>query len=855
MKNEYVSKHSKPESSVKKTGNTAPQRRSDDGWAASAPSGSGRTASTGNRAGRSAPKKAAPKRSAGIIILLLLIILAAAGILVYLAVNVFQLELPFLPVKAEATPVPTEEVTPAPTAEPTPVPTPEPTATPEVQKIYTAEAGTLDNGGSYVSADAWTQDGLYASSWTIADDGYSYLYQISSIDSDGTAKQLGSYRTMDGLSNEENWNNYFSSAVLTAVSAAADGTPVALECVSSSGETTDGETVESRFSTRYFARALNSEGAELSSVELAFEDPEETSAVKAFRINSAGNYILMTDTGTAMFGADGTLLSVMISDSYTDSMVLLSDGRAGIVTWGPEGQSMNALSEDGSAFEDLWELPDSACVFADGAGKYVFFYSTGVELYGVNGETDEAEEILNWSAMNVSGIRVSGFVSRDGTDFVCVTNKPEENGRYTSELVKLTRKEKTDDGAAEQQELVLVSVSPMENLQDAVAEFNKGSAVKILLRTFEMGETEEETLAALNTFVEEELDGKMPDLIDMTGMPYEEMAVTGLLEDLYPYLDADTELDRTQILPQILSALEIDGKICATCSGFSLSTVIGPKKVIGDRDSWTFNEYSSVTSTMGDGISIFDGYTTRDTVLYEELGLNADSFVDWSALTCDFSSETFVKLLKFVKNVPEYTEDPDSVSVGGGNQFLERTTLFSFDDIILAANDFDQNEVYVGMPVAEGYGNGLNLYRDFAMSSSCTDKQAAWQFLRTCFTEAYQTGENFWYFPSNLNAFENALAEARTVQTDASGNNIVRAALLQEGKDPQYFYQLTDTMAAEVRALAEHVNGCCCSEAIYNLVSENAAGYFDGTESAEAAAEAVQEAVSAYLTELAQQKQ
>ena len=108
----------------------------------------------------------------------------------------------------------------------------------------------------------------------------------------------------------------------------------------------------------------------------------------------------------------------------------------------------------------------------------------------------------------------------------------------------------------------------------------------------------------------------------------------------------------------------------------------------------------------------------------------------------------------------------------------------------------------------------LNLRKGFAMGSDCADKDAAWQFIRSGILSSAQNSS--WPFPSNQNAFENALAMA-------------------------------GEQAELVRLILSHAAPNAENDLIYNLVLENAADYFAGNGNSGEAAQRVQDAVVSYL--------
>ncbi len=510
---------------------------------------------------------------------------------------------------------------------------------------------------------------------------------------------------------------------------------------------------------------------------------------------------------------DGQSVGSVIPGGYVSNLVVLNDGRIGIVSWDENKQKLSVLNAASDAVEETITLPASAICFADGTDAYSFYYSTGVDFYGYDLAEKSSDLIFNWTAAGVNGARVSAITTTDGSTFSCLTNTwRDDTMSVESELVKITGSPKSPE--AGKTELILLSVNPLESLQDAIVSFNRENGnTRILLKAFEPDDSEPEMIRSIRKFVDDELGGRFPDLLDLTGLPYEAMAAVGLLEDLTPYLNQDAELSGN-ILPQVLEALTVKGGLYGTASGFTLGTVIGPERFLGNMTGWTFDQFNSMTATMGEGTYAFGAQDTQGSVLYDLLGMNLHRFVNWETLTCSFDDAGFSKLLQFVKKLPaEMRDTNDSELIQSKIQLLQRIPLYNAADIAEAGSDF-ASPVYIGLPVIDGGGNVLSVHRDYAVSASCADKEAAWKFVRSAFIAGNQAGG--WIFPSGRGAFEASLA--------AAGD---RAELLKS---------ILNNSAPNAEVTE-----------IYDLVMDNAKEFFSGKVGVATAVSAIQTAVSEYL--------
>ena len=100
-------------------------------------------------------------------------------------------------------------------------------------------------------------------------------------------------------------------------------------------------------------------------------------------------------------------------------------------------------------------------------------------------------------------------------------------------------------------------------------------------------------LTKLNTEI---ISGTVPDLLLLDGLPAQQYMAKGLLEDLYPYIDADPELSRGQLIESVLDSVAFGGKLYQTVKNFYVNTILCPKSVVGDISGWTLDWYYGSSS-------------------------------------------------------------------------------------------------------------------------------------------------------------------------------------------------------------------------------------------------------------------
>ena len=648
----------------------------------------------------------------------------------------------------------------------------------------------------------------------------------------------------------------------------------------------------SNYEEHYYITLLDKEGRRLKSSELDLEYPRsETDYFSPGRFvilddgtmlacGETAIYAFNTDTGSYLYKIDGSF-------EWLSSLFRASDGTVYAAGYG--------MTADGSYNATVCPLDVKARRFGEGVpidgdlyriipgdNKYLFYFNYGNYFCGYDKAKQESVRLFNWINVDVLGDDLQNpAVLPDGTIVGIMTEWDKNYENATRTLVSI---HEVPYASLPQKTVLTLATDGMDyNVQRQLVKFNRASdSVRIEMQDYsqyddyqtdydESGYGENGGMTKLRTEI---LSGKMPDILDLSGMPTRQLAAKGLLMDLYPFLDADPSLSRDDIFPNVLKALETDGKLTSVSSGFYIQTCLASKRVVGDRQGWTYSDLNEALATMPEGCSVFDVGTTRDYVLRTMLELDMSSFVDWSTGKVNFESQDFIDLLTFVKGFPadfdwdnhEWTKEDESYyRVQQGQQLLLNFGLTGFEDLASYENIFGGPDsfTFIGYPTSKGVGNLMRVNSGFAVSRDCKDPQAAWEFLRILLTESYEE-ELGYNFPANRNLFEKQKKDAMTPTyvKDADGNFAIDPETGEREKEikgwtfdpetmesiPVYAYTAEQIERAEkVIAVTDRVPDA--NKPLVDIVREQAQPFFAGQRSAEEVAKFVQSKANIYVNE------
>ncbi len=547
----------------------------------------------------------------------------------------------------------------------------------------------------------------------------------------------------------------------------------------------------------YYLRVLNPDGSEESHFDLKpLQEQIEAEggyfSPYNFVATADGKLLMNADSGFLVVDREGKLeQKVEIDAGWIETLMQLPDGRLAVAYYGESSEVMSIL-------DPVTYQPDPAQTYpvtnvynaTPGGGDYDFYYNNGSNFMGYTLGAEKPEKILNWINADVdpSGINRC-YVTEDGRIVALQTEwtetEDEQGNIYSSEpttsILILT---KVPASSVAQKQVLTMAVMWLDwDMQRQVVKFNRSSPdTRIEILDYSEYNTPDDYSAGQTKLNTEIMAGNLPDILNLSGISWNKLAARGFLTDLKPYLDADPELNG-QIFDNVLRALETEGKLYRTAANFSVQSYVGAASVVGDTPGWNLAEFNAALKKMPAGCEPFGMWMNRETVLNLGLGLEMNKLIDWSTGKCTFDTPRFTDILKLAAQFPkevdyedyQWSEDDEEPNrIATGRQMLMQAWMSDFSDVQMYDAVFGGNATYIGFPTSEGVGNAISFNDEgYAITSKCRNKDAAWQFLRTLFTESYQN--RGWGFPTNKNAFRKSLERAMTpqYQTDMNGNFVL----------------------------------------------------------------------------------
>lgn len=340
--------------------------------------------------------------------------------------------------------------------------------------------------------------------------------------------------------------------------------------------------------------------------------------------------------------------------------------------------------------------------------------------------------------------------------------------------------------------------------------------------------------------------GDGPDIIDLSAFEFDiaSYAAKGIFEDLYPYIDEDEALDRTDIVETVLRTTEYNGTLPGIMSGFTIKTIATTNEIAQDRTTWSVPEFSDYIANIGSAFLLSEDAMDIESLLYTLSQTTFKSYVDYSTGTADFDNQEFIDFLTACT-----ASDFD-----GNNSIKARiVSVGSFMEQQVLEGMMGDEIAYIGFPVLdeEESGSYINNQENYlAICSSSAHKDLCWEFIRCFLSEEYQDSKYIkeieTAFPTNKNSLNNLASYSMTPVYDEDNVEITERGMYGSTYEPA-----NQSTVNQIMALIESVQTSqrCDPVALTELINEEVCSLLSGSQSAEKTAENIQNRASTLVSE------
>ena len=575
--------------------------------------------------------------------------------------------------------------------------------------------------------------------------------------------------------------------------------------------------------------------------------------------NENNQILLDTSRGIEIYDNQGNPVKMIEKQGMDDSRLFqIRDGKYAVA--GSDGSSayIQTLDIQSGVLGEKVNLPFNYYRYQVNPGSvYDLCLCDEYGVYGYNIGDTEITKVMDYITSDFLANYLNHISFLDENTFIAYYYG--EEGGILSRFSKVAPEDVID-----KTELLVGCYYLESRVKQKIIEFNKtNQEYRLNIRDYSMYDTMDDYGQGLIRLNADIVAGDVPDILILNSqMPFESYAAKGVFADMNEFLEKDEEVKKEDLLPNILEALSSDGELYRIAPSFSVTTFVGKTADVGTEAGWTMDEAMTLLASKPEGTQLLSEVTSSS-FLYYTTWICGEQYVNWDTGECYFDSDGFIKTLEFAKTLPkeiDYSAVMDDESYWqemetqyrNGKTILSLQYLSGFRDYNYAKQGvFGEDITLVGFPVDEGMGAGLSFSTSMAISALGKNQDAAWEFVKSFFTEEYQ--ETLEYeFPiriSNLKKLEEKAWE-KPFYLDENGNK-------QEYDD--YYYvngmeiKVEPMTPEETTVLVGYLKSldklCIYDETLYNIITEETAGYFEGQKTAQEVADVIQSRAKIYVSE------
>ena len=643
------------------------------------------------------------------------------------------------------------------------------------------------------------------------------------------------------------------------------------------------------------------DGSTIASIDLSDTNADDTedgmsSNLSSFAVDAAGNLYVSDYNNIYVLDAEGNVQFNLDGSQYNGSLYRLNAQQVGVM-WYNYTDDVNAADENGQYFVPIdletkdWgekvKLPPNVGSIFPGDDASDFYYTYNNNIYGYTAKTDTKEKLVDWLACDVDTNNMSGYAMLSDSR-VAALMQDWNTDPTTYQLIVLHRVDASE--IKEKKVLTLACMYLDWNLRSMIVEYNKtNDEYRINVVDYSEYATDDDYNAGVTKLTTEIISGSVPDIFLTSNLPIDKYAAKGVIADLNTFMDGGNGLSRDYFVPQVMSALEKDGKLYELPTSFSVQTAYALSSIASQYDTWNVAAVQDAMTQLQEGATVFSNGWTKNTALSNCLSRNLSAFVDWTTGKCEFDSEAFQQLLAFCNSFPAETSDgdgaiayassadiavddamwdSDATRITNGKQLMSTIGMYSFDSYIWNVYAIRDKITFTGYPTEDGSGSSFELQMPMAISSVTKYPDAAWDFVCSIIKKMNTIDENNYYygFPISQAAFDAEMTDIMTeqYQLDEKGEQVDWDGDGEPDKAIRGSYETMEngeTVYKDVYALTQEdidqILGVINStrsvydydQEILDIITDEVAAYFAGDKDVQTTANMIQSRVNLYVQE------
>lgn len=558
-------------------------------------------------------------------------------------------------------------------------------------------------------------------------------------------------------------------------------------------------------------------------------NPRQLNLAQEFVVTADGYYYVRDYQGLNIVDPDGNVTQL----AGVNGRVFSYDSSAWYSAYYADDYGIFRIDEKGNVIERKFSFP-LGDILGSVAGRIFVKGGNGILVYDVEKETTDT--LFRWTDVDtVSNDVTNVYLIDDSCIAVMYNDKSDKTGK-TFEYEFVGRVSRADITEEDREELVIGCMYTPVLLERNIVEFNKSQQkYHVSIRAYNDRSNELTTDEATTRLHLDLASGNAPDMLNLQYLDIYNLVDKGVIDDLRPYFDRDTEIDIQDYVESVVEACTIDGVLTSVPPEYCIYSYFVNAGMADEGAGWTIEDVAECLNKNPD--SVLSSYWPKEYGLKCILTYSVDAFIDEDNGTCDFTTETFDALLDIIGQLPD---EGDYYLTADKTSLITDMALVGFERMQEIYAQYGDDIIIKGYVTADGRPcNSIQTSDAYSIVSTSDCKEGAWEFIKFSLTNNYSTD-----FSSNKQKLKEMIDEEL-----AHAGEEKRSTFYTE-QGPVNHHYATQEEIDVVMSLIDNVELYMpANSEIINIMLDEMESYFAGGKSKEATVAVIQDRVQLYLDE------
>jgi len=207
--------------------------------------------------------------------------------------------------------------------------------------------------------------------------------------------------------------------------------------------------------------------------------------------------------------------------------------------------------------------------------------------------------------------------------------------------------------------------------------------------------------------------------------------------DLNTFINVDPSFSKDDYYWNIIDTCKTNEKLYKMCTLYVLDFNSIPKSILGDRTTWTLDDFNAIEKTLPDGYTLLREGFTQSKLLASLVGTSYNDWMDPSSGELNLNTANFYKVMQFAGTYAMYPEGSNTAVIKG-EPYLDRQMISRFRGYVNMMQAFNEPVTLIGSPIDD---NGkikaaINYY--FSISTNSAVQEGAWEIMKFLLADEMQ---------------------------------------------------------------------------------------------------------------------